>query len=71
MALCARARARCRAAARYPARRTGGGFALMDAILIAVTGLDPKGWEERLRALAPQRDIRLWPERLGDPVDIA
>jgi glyoxylate/hydroxypyruvate reductase A len=43
----------------------------MDAILIAVTGLDPKGWEERLRALAPRRDIRLWPERLGDPADIA
>ena len=43
----------------------------MDAILIAVTGLDPKGWEERLRALAPRRDIRLWPECLGDPADIA
>ena len=24
-----------------------------------------------MRALAPQRDIRLWPERLGDPADIA
>src|SRR6266478_4851219 len=47
------------------------GYALMPAILLAVTGLDPQPWEERLRALAPQRDVRLWPERLGDPADIA
>src|SRR5262245_30815978 len=43
----------------------------MPAILLAVTGLDPRPWEERMRALAPQRDIRLWPQRLGDPGDIA
>ena len=43
----------------------------MPAILLAVTGLDPQPWEERMRALAPQRDIRLWPQRLGDPADIA
>jgi glyoxylate/hydroxypyruvate reductase A len=43
----------------------------MPAILLAVTGLDPQPWEERLRALAPQRDIRLWPQRLGDPADVA
>ena len=43
----------------------------MSAILLAVTGLDPKAWEQRLRALAPQRDIRLWPERIGDPAGIA
>ena len=42
----------------------------MPAILLAVTGLDPQPWEERLRALAPQRDIRLWPQRLGDPADV-
>src|SRR5262249_37457628 len=46
-------------------------YALMRAILLAVTGLDPRPWEERMRALAPQRDIRLWPQRLGDPADIA
>jgi glyoxylate/hydroxypyruvate reductase A len=45
--------------------------ALMPAILLAVTGLDPRPWEQRFRALAPQRDIRLWPQRLGDPADIA
>jgi glyoxylate/hydroxypyruvate reductase A len=43
----------------------------MPAILLAVTGTDPQPWEERLRALAPQRDIRLWPDRLGDAADIA
>jgi glyoxylate/hydroxypyruvate reductase len=43
----------------------------MPAILLAVTGADPQPWEERLRALAPQRDIRLWPDRLGDAADIA
>ena len=43
----------------------------MGAILLAMTGLDPRPWEERFRTLAPQRDIRLWPDRLGDPADIA
>jgi len=43
----------------------------MSAILLAVTGLDPQPWEERMRTLAPQRDIRLWPQRVGDPADIA
>jgi glyoxylate/hydroxypyruvate reductase len=44
---------------------------LMPAILLAVTGTDPHPWEERLGALAPQRDIRLWPHGLGDAADIA
>jgi glyoxylate/hydroxypyruvate reductase len=43
----------------------------MGAILLAVTGLDPNAWEQRFRVLAPNRDIRLWPHRLGDPADIA
>src|SRR5499425_1422585 len=43
----------------------------MPAILLAVTGLDAQPWEERLRALAPRRDIYLWPQRLGDPADVA
>jgi glyoxylate/hydroxypyruvate reductase len=42
----------------------------MSAILLAVTGLDARSWEARFRRLAPRRDIRLWPERLGDPADI-
>jgi glyoxylate/hydroxypyruvate reductase len=40
------------------------------AILLAITSWDPKGWEERFRALAPDRDIRVWPDRVGDPADI-
>jgi glyoxylate/hydroxypyruvate reductase len=43
----------------------------MPAILLAVTGTDPQPWEARLRGLAPQRDIRLWPDRFGDAADIA
>jgi glyoxylate/hydroxypyruvate reductase len=43
----------------------------VDAVLIAVTGLDPSSWEQRFRALAPRRDIRLWPDRRGDPAEIA
>ena len=43
----------------------------MGAILLAVTGLDPKPWEDRFRTLAPQRDIRIWPDRVGEPADVA
>jgi glyoxylate/hydroxypyruvate reductase A len=43
----------------------------MNAILIAVTGTSPEPWERRFRALAPQRDLRVWPDRMGDPRDIA
>jgi len=41
----------------------------MSSILLAIMGWDPKGWEQRFRALAPQHDIRAWPE-IGDPADI-
>jgi glyoxylate/hydroxypyruvate reductase len=44
---------------------------MSSAILLAITGWDPTGWETRFRALAPQRDIRLWPDRTGDPAGIA
>src|SRR5258706_15300111 len=43
----------------------------MSAILLAVPGTAPQRWEARLRALAPQRDIRLWPDRLGEAADVA
>src|SRR5882672_11678832 len=42
----------------------------MRAILLAVTGFDASSWDARFRALAPGRDIRLWPKSLGDPADI-
>jgi glyoxylate/hydroxypyruvate reductase A len=43
----------------------------MSAILIAVNESSPEAWEAHFRALAPERDIRLWPNRLGNPADIA
>lgn len=42
----------------------------MSSILLATMGWDPKGWERRFRALAPQHAIRVWPEQVGDPADI-
>ena len=42
-----------------------------NAILLAITGWDRKEWIDRFRALAPERDIRLWPDGTGDPSDIA
>src|SRR5262249_12930505 len=41
------------------------------ALLLAITGWDPQGWFERFSALAPERDVRLWPDQVGDPADIA
>ena len=43
----------------------------MGAILLAVTGMHADAWERRFRALAPRRDIRVWPERAGELGDIA
>ena len=43
----------------------------MSAILLAIIGWDPKGWDQLFRALAPQHDIRLWPEHLGNPADVS
>jgi glyoxylate/hydroxypyruvate reductase len=43
----------------------------MNTILIAVTGISPEPWERRFRSYAPQRDLRVWPDRVGDVRDIA
>jgi glyoxylate/hydroxypyruvate reductase len=42
----------------------------MGAILLAIRGLDASEWEKRFRALAPQRELRLWPQQIGDPAGI-
>jgi glyoxylate/hydroxypyruvate reductase A len=42
----------------------------MSAILLAIIGWDPKSWDQLFRTLAPQRDIRLWPEGRGDPSEV-
>jgi glyoxylate/hydroxypyruvate reductase A len=41
------------------------------AILLAITGWNPADWDTRLRAAAPDRDVRSWPDRVGEPADIA
>jgi glyoxylate/hydroxypyruvate reductase A len=43
----------------------------MSAILLAITGWDPQDWDARFRARAQGRDVRLWPDRIGDPADIS
>jgi glyoxylate/hydroxypyruvate reductase A len=43
----------------------------MSALLLVITGWDAAPWERRFRTAAPARDIRLWPDRVGDPADIA
>jgi glyoxylate/hydroxypyruvate reductase len=44
---------------------------LPHAILVAVTGPQENEWFEQFRAHAPGRDIRRWPQAVGDPSDIA
>jgi glyoxylate/hydroxypyruvate reductase A len=42
-----------------------------NAILIAVDGPSADDWVQQLRIHAPGRDIRRWPQDVGDPTDIA
>jgi glyoxylate/hydroxypyruvate reductase A len=41
------------------------------ALAIVVTGWDPAVWAERFRALAPGRIVRVWPDEIGAPDEIA
>jgi glyoxylate/hydroxypyruvate reductase A len=43
----------------------------MTALALVIAGWDVAPWEKRFRAAAPGRDIRLWPDRLGNPDDVA
>ncbi|BAT58182.1 glyoxylate/hydroxypyruvate reductase A [Variibacter gotjawalensis] len=43
----------------------------MSALLVAVTGTSAQAWYDRFREAAPQRDIRQWPDEIGDPAEIA
>jgi glyoxylate/hydroxypyruvate reductase A len=43
----------------------------MTALALVIAGWDVAPWERRFRAAAPGRDIRLWPDRLGNPDDVA
>jgi glyoxylate/hydroxypyruvate reductase A len=40
------------------------------AILLAITGWDIAPWVSRFRAMAPNREIRLWSDNAGNPADI-
>jgi glyoxylate/hydroxypyruvate reductase A len=44
----------------------------MSAILLAMTGAgwNPAEWQARFSALAPRREVRIWPDRVGDPAEI-
>ena len=42
----------------------------MSNVLLAIVGWDPKSWDQHFRAMGPQHDIRLWPERIGNPAEI-
>ena len=44
---------------------------MANAILLAMTDWSPQEWDARFRALAPERDIRLWPDRIGDRAEVA
>jgi glyoxylate/hydroxypyruvate reductase A len=41
------------------------------AILLAITGWNPDEWEMRMRAAVPDRDLRAWPDRIGEKADVA
>jgi glyoxylate/hydroxypyruvate reductase A len=43
----------------------------MTALALVIAGWDVAPWEKRFRAAAPGRDIRLWPDRLGNPNEVA
>jgi glyoxylate/hydroxypyruvate reductase A len=43
----------------------------MPAILLVIRGMEPEPWAERFRTLAPDRDVRLWPDHVGHAADIA
>jgi glyoxylate/hydroxypyruvate reductase len=41
------------------------------AVLLAVSGWDPTEWEQRLQACLPGHEVRVWPDRVGDPADVS
>ena len=44
---------------------------MSDALLIAIQGWEVRPWVERFRKAARHRDIRVWPDDVGNPADIA
>src|SRR5262245_27169532 len=44
---------------------------MAEALAIVVTGWDAGVWAERFRTHASGRDVRVWPDQITDPNDIA
>src|SRR5690242_13953826 len=44
---------------------------MSSAILLAITGWNANEWQARFAAQARGRDMRFWPDRVGDKKDIA
>ncbi|MGZ5835185.1 MAG: 2-hydroxyacid dehydrogenase [Xanthobacteraceae bacterium] len=44
---------------------------MQGALLLAAVGWDQTPWIEKFRALAPDRELRVWPDRIGNPADVA
>jgi len=44
---------------------------MRSSIILTITGWDAKIWEERFREQDPGRDVRLWPDQVGNPSEIA
>ena len=43
----------------------------MAAILLAIAGMNPQPWQAQFRALAPDREVRLWSGSAGDAAGVA
>jgi glyoxylate/hydroxypyruvate reductase A len=43
----------------------------VNALLLAISQANPDAWAARFRKLAPARPIRIWPDDIGDPADVA
>ncbi len=42
----------------------------MSALLLTAPELKPERWQAHFRALAPDRDVRVWPAETGDPREV-
>ncbi len=42
----------------------------MSALLLVIAGLDAATWDRWFTSLAPERDIRVWPDRIGAAHDV-
>src|SRR5437763_1574118 len=60
-----------RAQPRPAARDCNGGRGAMSALLLAVNGPQAGEWRDALRTHVKTRELRVWPDAVGNPDDIA